>query len=205
MRILVILLMSVAVAKAQCPQDTIFYGGNPPGAFHWSQGHPMVSDCPMPCIHNTWNCWQFPDTMNGYISIGGNSSMPFGYANIVVLQNCNSVLLDTCAQIGHPFVAPLNLNLNLPVNSQVCIFWDSTTTDSVGVLSKNEPSGKATLIEVIYMMDTCGVQSWLQPPVHVEPVFTRMDTWTVCRIPLRPGMYVEERAGSRRMIRVVGR
>jgi hypothetical protein len=155
------------------PQDTIIYGGVPSGAYNWSQGLPTPQHCPFDCEYNTYNCWQLPDTLpdslDGVINVAGNASMPFGLANIVLLNQRRYVLEDTCNEIGHPFVAPFTFFCSLPPNSQVCVFWDSTTTDSVGVLAKSDSPGQKYLGTVLADLALC----WMTTHVDWGPEYSR--------------------------------
>lgn len=192
--------MIATTAMAQCPQDTIVYGGNPQGSFNWSQGDIMSLLCRFCTEYNTFNCWQFPDTMRGYVSIAGNSSMPFGTVAVLATVGCHSVLFDTCGQAGHPFVAPMNVWLSLPVNAQVCVYWDSTTTDSVGVLAKLSPIPQAPMTTVILDMDTCDTTLPVDRPMESPASYHRLDSGKEERIPLPPGIYIETREGKRRLL-----
>jgi hypothetical protein len=187
-RITIALALISSIAQAQlvdCPQDTLVIGGIPSGAYNWSQGTPTSASCPFSCPYNAYNCWQLPDSIDFDIHVAGNSFMPFGDANIVLMLDCHLSLYDTCNAIGHPFVAPFNFFASVPPNTQVCVFWDSTTTDSVGVLVKSDATPKPILDSILMDIDTCGGVSFLETSEgtahryrYIDP-YTMKDVWQI--------------------------
>ena len=194
------------VSFSQCPQDTITYGGAPAGPFSWSTGDPSTSGCTLCATYNTFNCWQFPDTMNGRMCVGGGYAAPYGDAAILLVNSCNDVLLDTCVTLGHIITHPLCLRFSLPANSQVCVFWDSTQTDSVGVAANKTTMPFTQLSTVQYSLDTCGgprpVGLIENVSTHAKPLYFRMDTGKEAHVPLSPGLHIELSGDSRRLIMV---
>lgn len=156
---------------AFCPQDTPVMGGIPSGAFLYSTGIPINSGCQFCLPYNKYNCWLIPGNHNLSINVAGNEMPPFGSASIWLVNDCRYGLWDSCQQIGHPFAAPFHFFAELPTNSEVCVFWDSLTTDSVGILIKEDGPTKPLIDSVIIDFDTCGPLIPIDEPHQPESAY----------------------------------
>jgi len=147
------------LCAAQCPQDTVSID-NPAGNFLWSTGEAYTSLCPMPCDNaNRYNCWTLPYAG----AIGFEGLMQFGCSDsssamigCQLVADCHLLLWDTCALLSVPLMGIFNMYGEVPVETQVCMYWDSNQVDSVMFYCK--PTGlQHTVYDTFIMdLDTCG-------------------------------------------------
>lgn len=137
-----------------CPHDSLVNGGNPNGTIDFSTGNPYTGACGFGCEPNTYNCWQLLPNVDLVLTMAGNPAPPNGDVAIVIMSECRWINYVRCQELGNPITSPFMLSLHTGPDMQVCAFWNSMTTDSVGAFVKAHPGPNPTL-PVIGSMDSC--------------------------------------------------
>ncbi len=154
-----VLLFLPFLCAAQCPQDTVSLD-NPAGNLLWSIGEPYSTLCPTLCDNmNRYNCWTLPEMgavgFEGLLQFGCSDATP-NLIRCSLVNDCRFLLWDKCAFLSAPVMGVFNMYGEVPLNTQACMYWDSTQTDSVVFYCK--PTGlQHRLYDVLIMdLDTCG-------------------------------------------------
>lgn len=141
-----------------CPHDTCINGGFPsPGDFQWSgSGDATLGECPTCIPMDRFYSWTLLDTGN-LVIIHGNFAPPCDTIEIRVVSQCRYVYLDTCISMpitgsGCEYI----MDIDPPSDAQLLVYWRSSGTDSIGVIS-NEVNDGSPLNTVLYDMHLCTV------------------------------------------------
>jgi len=203
---LFIVLGTAFVLFGQCTFDTLVNGGvNHQMAF--SAGESYQGSCNFGCEPDKYHCWQMPSGVNAQINVCGNISPPFTEIAVVITSECRWVHFSRCQVIGDPIMAPFTMQAYTESDMQICAYWNSNETDSVGVFLKGYAI-PAPVLSIIGDMDTCGTLTALQAPEtwETEGVLTTITGVPVGNNP-PAGIYLEvypDEAGKKpRLVRVL--
>ena len=141
------------------PQDTLLNGGQ----LVFSTGDTYQGECTFGCNADKYKCWQMPPSMDTQIAICGNVAPPFTDIAVVITSERRCITYASCQMIGDPIMAPFAMQAYIEADMQICVFWNSNETDSVGAFVKGFTIS-APELNVIGDMDTCGTLTTLDPP-----------------------------------------
>ena len=174
-----------------CPQDTLLNGGGSHN-FAYSAGEIYQGSCNFGCNADRYKCWQMPPNMDTQINVCGNVSPPFSDIAVVITSECRWITYASCQAIGDPIMAPFAMQAFIEGNMQLCAYWNSADTDSVGAFVKGFTIS-APELNIIGDMDTCGVLLNTEPARETtQVIYKRLDDGKTYELPLRAGIYVAE-------------
>jgi hypothetical protein len=187
--IIIFVLMAVYVfCQSPCAIDTAGNGRQ----IKWYSGAPSISPCPLSCEMNQFICVQVagnPDSFSGEWQVGAK---PTGLIEVRFVQHCRFLLLDTCVTAGDPIMNPYYGLNTFPVNTQVCVYWNTLFVDSVSFYAKTEPSGASPELGPILMdTDTCGSFVGVLNPIAEKRYYRSFLGLELVEKPLARGMYYE--------------
>jgi len=188
---LFIVLGTAFVLFGQCTFDTLVNGGvNHQMAF--SAGESYQGSCDFGCEPDKYHCWQMPSGVNAQINVCGNISPPFTEIAVVITSECRWVHFSRCQVIGDPIMAPFTMQAYTGSDMQICAYWNSSETDSVGVFLKGYAI-PAPVLSIIGDMDTCGMLLNTEPARETtQVIYKRLDNGLIYTTPLPAGIYVSE-------------
>ena len=153
----ILVLLGCVLAFGQSftpPTDTLANGGTG-HQMTFSTGDVWQGACAFVCNPNRYKCWQMPPNMDTQIAVCGNVAPPFTDIAVVITSDCRWITYASCQTIGDPIMAPFSMQAYIEENMQLCAFWNSNETDSVGAFIKGFTIS-APELNIIGDMDTCG-------------------------------------------------
>jgi len=89
-------------------------------------------------------------------------------------------------------MAPFTMQAYTGSDMQICAYWNSSETDSVGVFLKGYAI-PAPVLSIIGDMDTCGMLLNTEPARETtQVIYKRLDNGLIYTTPLPAGIYVSE-------------
>lgn len=183
-----ILAIAVALAvrpMAQCAQDTLV-DSHVVYSPLWLAGVPATSECPACTPWDRVAIAGIPDSINGQLVVAcATNQFPLPVVQVMVVTDCNEVLVDTCLEMGDPATASYTVSMSFGIGATAWARYLWGSLDSVMFFIKGQPgSPHPPMPEPLYSMDTCWTATHVDDP-FVPSGGIRIDPYTLTPVDVR--------------------